>query len=79
MKNSFADTIPLGLVSTIFGLMGIVNVVSKPLISLLLGLLGLLISILSLRIPEQEKLDKWSTWFGMLLSVSSIAWSLINF
>lgn len=78
MKNRFAETIAPGVVSTIIGVMGLAFAVGKPLISFLMGLLGILIGFLSLRLPAQEKLDKWSTWFGMFLSVSSMIWSLFN-
>lgn len=78
MKNSFADLMSLSLTSAIIGIVAISYATDIPFVSSLLGLAGIIFGILSLRTPKQEKLDRWSAWFGMVLSVSSMIWSLVN-
>ena len=78
MKNSFADLISLGLVSTIFGLIAVSNATGTSFGSPLLGFIGIILGVLSLRAPEQEKLERWSAWLGMVLSTSSMIWSFVN-
>ena len=77
MKNSFADLVSLGIVSIVIGLVAIAYV-RKPFVCILLGVLGIIFGILSLRIPKQEKLERWFSGFGIVLSVVSIIWSLVN-
>ncbi|HEU0296252.1 MAG TPA: hypothetical protein VFR47_26180 [Anaerolineales bacterium] len=78
MKNSFADLISLGIASVIIGIAALAYAVSKPYVSFLLGALGIIFGILSLRIPKQEKLERWSSWLGIVLSVISVIWGLVN-
>lgn len=76
MKNSFADLISLGLVGVIIAIAAITYAVNRPIVSFLLGVLGTIFGILSLRVPEQEKPERWSAWFGIILSLVSIIWGL---
>ena len=78
MKNDFADLISLGVVSTIIGIMSIGYVVSRPFVSFLLGVLGIIFGILSLRFPNQEKLERWLSWLGIVLAVASIIGGIVN-
>ena len=78
MKNNFADLTSLGLISTIIGIAALAFAVSKPFVSFFLGALAIICGILSLRVPAQEKLERWSSWFGIVLSVISIIWGLVN-
>lgn len=78
MNNNFANLTSLGLVSTIIGIVSIGYASSRPFVSFLVALIGILFGILSLRFPNQEKLEKWSSWFGIVLSVVSIVWVLVN-
>jgi uncharacterized membrane protein HdeD (DUF308 family) len=76
MKNNFADLTSLGLVSTILGLIAVSNATGTSFVSPLLGFIGIILGVLSIRAPKQEKLEQWSAWLGMVLSTSSIIWSL---
>ncbi len=78
MKNSFADLISLGLASAIIGISAIAYAGSKPFASFFLGVLGIIFGIRSLRGSKQEKLERWSSWFGVILSLTSIIWCLVN-
>ena len=78
MKNSFADLTSLGVVSTITGIAAITYVATKPFVSFLLALVAIIFCIFAIRVPEQKKLDKWSSWFGVALSLTSIVWILVN-
>ena len=78
MKNNFADLISLGVVSTIIGIIAIGYAASRPFVSFLLGVLGIIFGILSLRFPKQEKLERWFSWIGIVLSVVSIIGGVVN-
>ena len=78
MKNSFVELISLGTVSTVVAISAITFAITKPMVSFLLAIVGMIFGIFSLRIPKQEKLEKWSSWFGIILSITSMIWCLSN-
>ena len=43
-----------------------------------IGVLGITFGILSPRFPKQEKLERWLSWIGIVLSVASLILGLIN-
>ena len=78
MKNNFADLISLGIVSILIGIMAIAYAGAKPFTSFLIAPIGILFGILSLRFPQQEKLERWLSWIGIVLSVASMIVGLVN-
>ena len=78
MKNSFVDLTSLGLLSITIGVVAITYGFNRPLLSFSLGAVGIIFGIISLRIPKQEKLEKRLSWLGIVLSATSVIWSLVN-
>jgi len=78
MKNHFVDLASLGLISTIIGVVEITYGLDKPFVGFLSGPVGIIFSIISLRGPKREKLERGLSWLGIILSVISIIWGLVN-
>lgn len=68
----FSDLMSIGLSSIFIGIGSLTFYFSKPLVSILLGLVSIIFGIVSLRYSEHEKLERWSAWLGIVLSVASI-------
>lgn len=78
MKNHFANLIPLGPISVIIGISAIGYCFRMPFVSFLLGPVGIIFGMISLKDPKEEKLEKWISWLGIVLSGSSVIGGLIN-